>query len=205
MTDSDKLDIEAIMRQLPHRYPFLLVDRVLECVSGKHVHALKNVTFNEPYFQGHFPHRPVMPGVIIIEALAQAAGILAFKTVGIVPDTNTRFYFVAIDNARFRKPVEPGDQLLLKVTLKRAFKGIWKFHGSAEVDGVEVAASFREPGNGGPWHISFRSRGRVNVAAIAQAFGGGGHHNAAGCSIDGEAGEVRARIAEEIERALNVV
>jgi 3-hydroxyacyl-[acyl-carrier-protein] dehydratase len=141
MAETGKLDIEAIMRQLPHRYPMLLVDRVLECVSGKHIHALKNVTFNEPYFTGHFPHRPVMPGVMIIEALAQAAGILAFKTVGVVPDTETRFYFVAIDNARFRKPVEPGDQLVLKVALKRAFKGIWKFHGSAEVDGVEVASA----------------------------------------------------------------
>jgi 3-hydroxyacyl-[acyl-carrier-protein] dehydratase len=136
-----EMDIEAIMQQLPHRYPMLLVDRVLECVSGKHIHALKNVTFNEPYFTGHFPHRPVMPGVMIIEALAQAAGILAFKTVGVVPDTESRFYFVAIDNARFRKPVEPGDQLVLKVALKRAFKGIWKFHGSAEVDGVEVASA----------------------------------------------------------------
>jgi 3-hydroxyacyl-[acyl-carrier-protein] dehydratase len=141
MAEAEKMDIEAIMRQLPHRYPMLLVDRVLECVSGKHIHALKNVTFNEPFFPGHFPHRPVMPGVMIIEALAQAAGILAFKTVGVVPDTETRFYFVAIDNARFRKPVEPGDQLVLKVTLKRAFKGIWKFHGSAEVDGVEVASA----------------------------------------------------------------
>ncbi len=141
MAEPEKMDIEAIMRQLPHRYPFLLVDRVLECVSGKYIHALKNVTFNEPYFPGHFPHRPVMPGVIIIEALAQASGILAFKTVGVVPDKNTRFYFVAIDNARFRKPVEPGDQLVLKVTLKRAFKGIWKFHGLAEVDGAEVASA----------------------------------------------------------------
>jgi 3-hydroxyacyl-[acyl-carrier-protein] dehydratase len=141
MAEPEKMDIEAIMRQLPHRYPFLLVDRVLECVSGERIHALKNVTFNEPFFPGHFPHRPVMPGVMIIEALAQAAGILAFKTVGVVPDNETRFYFVAIDNARFRKPVEPGDQLLLKVTLKRAFKGIWKFHGSAEVDGVEVASA----------------------------------------------------------------
>jgi 3-hydroxyacyl-[acyl-carrier-protein] dehydratase len=141
MAEPEKMDIEAIMRQLPHRYPFLLVDRVLECVSGQYIHALKNVTFNEPYFPGHFPHRPLMPGVIIIEAMAQAAGILAFKTVGIVPDAETRFYFVAIDHARFRKPVEPGDQLLLKVTLKRAFKGIWKFHGSAEVDGVEVASA----------------------------------------------------------------
>ena len=141
MGESNKMDIEAIMRQLPHRYPFLLVDRVLACVAGEYVHALKNVTFNEPFFPGHFPHRPVMPGVMIIEALAQAAGILAFKTVKVVPDSETRFYFVAIDNARFRKPVEPGDQLKLKVTLKRAFKGIWKFHGSAEVDGVEVASA----------------------------------------------------------------
>jgi 3-hydroxyacyl-[acyl-carrier-protein] dehydratase len=141
MAEPEKMDIEAIMRQLPHRYPMLLVDRVLECVSGKHIRALKNVTFNEPFFTGHFPHRPVMPGVLIIEALAQAAGILAFKTVGVVPDAETRFYFVAIDNARFRKPVEPGDQLVLKVMLKRAFKGIWKFHGSAEVDGVEVASA----------------------------------------------------------------
>ena len=138
---SGRLDIEAIMRQLPHRYPFLLVDRVLECEAGKHVVALKNVTYNEPFFPGHFPHRPVMPGVLIIEALAQAAGILAFKTVNVVPDLDTRFYFVAIDNARFRKPVEPGDQLMLKVTLKRAFKGIWKFDAVAEVDGKEVASA----------------------------------------------------------------
>ena len=141
MSESDRLDIAAIMRQLPHRYPFLLVDRVLECVAGQHCLALKNVTVNEPFFQGHFPHRPVMPGVLIIEALAQAAGILAFKTAKVVPDINTRFYFVAIDNARFRKPVEPGDQLMLKVTLKRAFKGIWRFHGVAEVDGKEVASA----------------------------------------------------------------
>jgi 3-hydroxyacyl-[acyl-carrier-protein] dehydratase len=141
MSEPEKMDIEAIMRQLPHRYPFLLVDRVLKCVAGEYIHALKNVTFNEPFFPGHFPHRPVMPGVMIIEAIAQAAGILAFKTVKVVPDTETRFYFVAIDQARFRKPVEPGDQLILKVILKRAFKGIWKFHGSAEVDGFEVASA----------------------------------------------------------------
>jgi 3-hydroxyacyl-[acyl-carrier-protein] dehydratase len=126
MAEPEKMDIEAIMRQLPHRYPFLLVDRVLECRAGEYVHALKNVTFNEPFFPGHFPHRPVMPGV---------------RTANVVPDTDTRFYFVAIDNARFRKPVEPGDQLMLKVTLKRAFKGIWKFHGLAEVDDVEVASA----------------------------------------------------------------
>jgi 3-hydroxyacyl-[acyl-carrier-protein] dehydratase len=141
MTKPITLDIEAIMKQLPHRYPFLLVDRVLECIPGKSITALKNVTFNEPYFQGHFPHRPVMPGVIVIEALAQAAGILAFRTVGIFPDERTRFFFVAIDRARFRKPVEPGDQIILKATLSRSFKGIWKFHVLAEVGGAEVASA----------------------------------------------------------------
>lgn len=141
MTEPIKMDIEAIMRQLPHRYPFLLVDRVLECVPGKHIVALKNVSFNEPFFPGHFPNRPVMPGVMLIEALAQASGILAFKTAGVVPDDESRFYFVAIDKARFRKPVEPGDQVMLKVALKRAFKGIWKFNGVAEVDGIEVASA----------------------------------------------------------------
>jgi 3-hydroxyacyl-[acyl-carrier-protein] dehydratase len=141
MMSSDRLDINEIMRLLPHRYPFLLVDRVLECIPGQRVVALKNVTVNEPFFPGHFPQRPVMPGVLIIEALAQAAGVLAFKTVKVVPDDQSRFYFVAIDNARFRKPVEPGDQLVLTVEFKRAFKGIWKFHGSAVVDGKEVASA----------------------------------------------------------------
>lgn len=141
MAEPCKLDIEGIMRQLPHRYPFLLVDRVLDCQAGQYVHALKNVTFNEPFFPGHFPHRPVMPGVMIIEALAQTCGILAFKTVEVVPDSDTRFYFVAIDKARFRKPVEPGDQIHLKATLKRAFKGIWKFDCRAEVDGAVVASA----------------------------------------------------------------
>ena len=141
MAEPCKLDIEGIMRQLPHRYPFLLVDRVLDCQAGQYVHAIKNVTFNEPFFPGHFPHRPVMPGVMIIEALAQTCGILAFKTVDVVPDSDTRFYFVAIDNARFRKPVEPGDQIHLKATLKRAFKGIWKFDCRAEVDGAVVASA----------------------------------------------------------------
>lgn len=141
MAEPCRMDIEAIMRHLPHRYPFLMVDRVLACEAGKYVHALKNVTFNEPFFPGHFPHRPVMPGVMIIEALAQAAGILAFKTGEVIPSDDTRFYFVAIDNARFRKPVEPGDQLVLKVVLKRAFKGIWKFACIAEVDNQEVASA----------------------------------------------------------------
>jgi 3-hydroxyacyl-[acyl-carrier-protein] dehydratase len=135
------MDIAAVLKQLPHRYPFLMVDRVIECVPGKTIVALKNVTMNEPFFPGHFPHRPVMPGVMILEALAQAAGILAFKTVGIVPDENTRFYFVGIDNARFRKPVEPGDQLLLRATFQRAMRGIWKFRTVAEVNGEEVCAA----------------------------------------------------------------
>ena len=135
------LDIEAIRRQLPHRYPFLMVDRVLDYEPGKYIRALKNVTCNEPFFPGHFPHRPVMPGVMIIEALAQAAGILAFRTAGIIPDENTRFYFVGIDKARFRKPVEPGDALILKATLGRQMRGIWKFATVAEVDGVEVASA----------------------------------------------------------------
>jgi 3-hydroxyacyl-[acyl-carrier-protein] dehydratase len=138
-SDILRLDINAILKQLPHRYPFLLVDRVVECVKGKHIRALKNVTYNEPFFPGHFPYRPVMPGVMIIEALAQTAGILAFITAGVIPDENTRFYFVGIDKARFRKPVEPGDQLVLTATLERAFKGIWKFSTVALVDDSEVA------------------------------------------------------------------
>jgi 3-hydroxyacyl-[acyl-carrier-protein] dehydratase len=135
------LDITAVLRQLPHRYPFLLVDRVLELVPGKRIKALKNVTINEPFFPGHFPHRPVMPGVLIIEALAQAAGILAFQTAGVIPDEHTRFFFVGIDGARFRKPVEPGDQLILKADFLRAMRGIWKFATVAEVDGREVCCA----------------------------------------------------------------
>ena len=139
MTDPIQLDINAIVRLLPHRYPFLLVDRVLECLPGKSIRALKNVTYNEPFFPGHFPTRPVMPGVMIIEALAQTAGILAFVTSGIVPNAATRFYFVGIDKARFRKPVEPGDQLILSAQLERSFKGIWRFSTVALVGAGEVA------------------------------------------------------------------
>jgi 3-hydroxyacyl-[acyl-carrier-protein] dehydratase len=135
------LDIHAVMKQIPHRYPFLLVDRVLELEKGKRITALKNVTINEPFFPGHFAHRPVMPGVLILEALAQAAGILAFQTAGVVPDEDTRFYFVGIDGARFRKPVEPGDQLLLKAEFQRAVRGIWKFATVAEVNGQEVCSA----------------------------------------------------------------
>ena len=139
MTDPIKLDINAIVQLLPHRYPFLLVDRVLECIPGKSIRALKNVTYNEPFFPGHFPGRPLMPGVMIIEALAQATGILAFSSANIVPTEETRFYFVGIDKARFRKPVIPGDQLVLNATVQRALKGIWKFETLATVGDVEVA------------------------------------------------------------------
>src|SRR5688500_13511387 len=139
MSQPLSLDIMGVMRLLPHRYPFLLVDRVLECVKGESIRALKNVTYNEPFFPGHFPHRPVMPGVMIIEALAQVAGILAFVTAGVVPDDNTRFYFVGIDKARFRKVVEPGDQLILTAQLERNLRGIWKFATAAYVGTDEVA------------------------------------------------------------------
>jgi 3-hydroxyacyl-[acyl-carrier-protein] dehydratase len=139
MSDPIQMDILNILKQLPHRYPFLLVDRVLECRPGESIRALKNVTYNEPFFAGHFPARPVMPGVMIIEALAQTAGILAFVTTDTVPNKESRFYFVGIDKARFRKPVVPGDQLLLSAQLERSFKGIWRFSTVARVGEDEVA------------------------------------------------------------------
>jgi 3-hydroxyacyl-[acyl-carrier-protein] dehydratase len=141
MTQPVSLDIMGVMRLLPHRYPFLLVDRVLECVKGESIRAVKNVTINEPFFPGHFPYRPVMPGVMIIEALAQAAGLLAFITADVVPDESTRFYFVGIDKARFRKPVEPGDQLILTARLERQMRGIWKFSTAAYVGSDEVTSA----------------------------------------------------------------
>src|SRR6187399_2992726 len=137
MSQPVSLDIMGVMRLLPHRYPFLLVDRVLECVKGESIRAIKNVTF----FPGHFPYRPVMPGVIIIEAVAQAAGVLAFVTADVVPDESTRFYFVGIDKARFRKPVEPGDQLILTAKLERQMRGIWKFSTVAYVGDDEVTSA----------------------------------------------------------------
>jgi len=141
MTELIKLDHMDVRRLLPHRYPFLLVDRVLECVKGQSIKALKNVTANEPFFPGHFPHRPVMPGVMIIEALAQTAGLLAFVTADVVPDDSTRFFFVGIDKARFRKPVEPGDQLILTAKLERQMRGIWKFSTIAYVGDDEVTSA----------------------------------------------------------------
>jgi len=132
------MDIHQILKQLPHRYPFILVDRVLELEPGKAIKALKNVTINEPFFVGHFPHRPVMPGVLMLEAMAQAAALLAFDTVGVTPDDKTVYYFAGIDGARFKRPVEPGDQLVMDVTLERMKAGIFKFKGVTRV-GTEVA------------------------------------------------------------------
>ena len=141
MTESISLDHMAVRRLLPHRYPFLRVDRVLECIKGDRIKAIKNVTANEPFFPGHFPNRPVMPGVMIIEALAQTAGLLAFVTADVVPDDSTRFFFVGIDKARFRKPVEPGDQLILTAKLERSLRGIWKFTTVAYVGENEVTSA----------------------------------------------------------------
>jgi 3-hydroxyacyl-[acyl-carrier-protein] dehydratase len=132
------MDIHEILKQLPHRYPFLLVDRVLEVEKGKSIKALKNVTINEPFFVGHFPHRPVMPGVLMLEAMAQVAALLAFDTLGVTPDNKTIYYFAGIDGARFKRPVEPGDQLVMDVTLERMKAGIFKFKGTTRV-GPEIA------------------------------------------------------------------
>jgi 3-hydroxyacyl-[acyl-carrier-protein] dehydratase len=129
------MDIHQILKKLPHRYPFLLVDRVLELEKGQRIKALKNVTMNEHFFQGHFPHRPVMPGVLMLEALAQAAAVLAFESMGKEPDENTVYYFAAVENARFKRPVEPGDQLILEAAMGRAKAGIFKFSCKALVDG----------------------------------------------------------------------
>jgi 3-hydroxyacyl-[acyl-carrier-protein] dehydratase len=134
------VDIHEILRRLPHRYPFLLVDRVLEWHKGKSIVALKNLTINEEFFQGHFPGNPVMPGVLMLEALAQAAGLLAFLTEDVYPHEVTQFYFAGIDEVRFRKPVLPGDQLILKVNVERVMRGIWKYGAIAEVAGVEVTS-----------------------------------------------------------------
>ncbi len=130
------MDIHQILKQLPHRYPFLLVDKVLEIERGKRIVALKNVTMNEPFFQGHFPHRPVMPGVLMLEAMAQAAALLAFDMLGKAPDDKTVYYFAGIDSARFKRPVEPGDQLIMEVSLDRMKAGIFKFKATAKVAGA---------------------------------------------------------------------
>ena len=129
------MDIQGILRKLPHRYPFLLVDRVLEIEKGLRIKALKNVTMNEPFFMGHFPARPVMPGVLMLEALAQTAALLSFESIGQEPGDDTVVYFVGIDGARFKRPVEPGDQLVLEAQIDRAKAGIYKYKTRATVDG----------------------------------------------------------------------
>ncbi len=138
MPEQAVMDIHQILKQLPHRYPILLVDRVLSLTKGERIVAIKNVTINEPFFTGHFPHRPVMPGVLILEAMAQAAALLSFATEGVTPDDKTVYYFAGIDGARFKRPVEPGDQLTMEVSLERSKASIYKFKGVTRV-GNEVA------------------------------------------------------------------
>ena len=137
----DILDINEILKHLPHRYPFLLIDRVLECREGEKLVAIKNVTYNEPYFTGHFPNHPVMPGVLILEALAQATGVLAFRTINKRPEDGSVYYLVGIDEARFKQPVVPGDQLKLEVEVIKTKRGIWKFSGVASVDDKVVCTA----------------------------------------------------------------
>jgi len=135
-----EMDIGEILKYLPHRYPMLLIDRVVEFQHGKSLVAIKNVSYNEPYFQGHFPNRPVMPAVIILEAMAQATGILVLRSMDKLPGEKSIYYFVGIDGARFRRPVEPGDQLRIEVNLIRSSRGIWKLRSDATVDGLTVAS-----------------------------------------------------------------
>lgn len=134
----NSINIHEILKYLPHRYPFLLIDRVIRCDAGKDIVALKNVSINEPFFPGHFPHHPVMPGVLIIEALAQAAALLSFISMETKPDANSIYYFVGIDQARFKKPVTAGDQLFLEVAIIKSKRGIWKYSAQAKVDNEVV-------------------------------------------------------------------
>ena len=135
------LDCQRVMQVLPHRYPVLLVDRVIALVRGQYIHGVKNVSITESFFQGHLPNRPVMPGVLIMEALAQACGILTLESQGVMLKPDSVFYFVGIDKGRFRKPVMPGDQIILKANLLRSLKGIWRFETRAEVGSREVASA----------------------------------------------------------------
>ena len=134
-----EMDIRAVLEHMPQRYPMLMIDRVLECEAGRRIVAYKNVSANEPFFQGHFPGRPIMPGVLILEAMAQAAGVLALRTLGAKPDGKMLYLYAGIDDARFKLPVVPGDRLDIEVTLERNLRSIWKFACSARVGG-EVAA-----------------------------------------------------------------
>ena len=145
----NKLDIYEVLQHLPHRYPFLLIDRVLDYTKDQSLTAIKNVTINEPFFQGHFPHHPVMPGVLVVEALAQACAILSFKTLGKMPGNEGVYLFVGIDKARFKRPVVPGDQLKIDVTLTRKMQGIWKFNATTYTDdklcaSAELMCTYKE-------------------------------------------------------------
>lgn len=135
------IDIHEIQTLLPHRYPLLLIDRVIDFTPGEHLVGIKNVTFNEPHFTGHFPQRVIMPGVLILEALAQATGLLAFKTAGELASEDSLYYLASIDNARFKRPVEPGDQLRLEVKLIKHKRNLWKFFGEATVDGQLIVSA----------------------------------------------------------------
>ena len=134
-----QLDIHEILNHLPHRYPFVLIDKVIDLRLNEEITAIKNVTINEPFFPGHFPYHPVMPGVLIVEAMAQAAAVLSFKTMNVLPSEDSVYYFAGIDNVRFKKPVSPGDQLVLNVKIDRVLKGIWKYKAQAKVDDQIVA------------------------------------------------------------------
>ncbi len=140
-SDTGAMDIRGILDYLPHRYPMLLIDRVREIVVGERITAIKNVSINEPFFPGHYPHHPVMPGVLIVEAMAQAAALLSFKTLGGTPEDKAKsvYYFVGIDGARFKRPVSPGDQLVIEAKILATKRGLWKFAATASVDG-QIAA-----------------------------------------------------------------
>ncbi len=135
------MDINDILEHLPHRYPFLLVDKVVDYEAGKYLTGIKNVSYNEPQFTGHFPQKPILPGVLVIEALAQATGILAYKSTDSKPDENSLYYLVGIDKARFKRPVNPGEQLVLKVEVVKNMRGVWKFNAEATVDEQLVASA----------------------------------------------------------------
>jgi len=135
------IDIHEIQTLLPHRYPFLLIDRVIGYIPGEELTGIKNITYNEPQFTGHFPQKVIMPGVLILESLAQATGLLAFKTADELSSDEELYYLAGIDNARFKRPVEPGDQLQLKVKLVKQKRNLWKFFGEATVDGEMVVSA----------------------------------------------------------------
>ena len=178
------IDISEILRYLPHRYPFLLIDRVTEIDLDARIVAIKNVTINAPFFQGHFPHVPVMPGVLVLEAMAQAAGILSFASMGRYSDANSVYYFAGIDEARFKRPVSPGDQLVLDVRITRKSRLVWKFHGEATVDGQKVAEA--------SLMCALRELNREEEAAGAVSDHGAGRPASANAALPGKPGTSRA-------------